>query len=449
LHVLGRTHLTEEHLMGRVIVIGAGIAGLGAAYRLQREGHDVRVLESEPEVGGRMRSTFWRGSWIDLGAEFITSNDTGLIDLARDVGVLDQRLEYPGETVAFDVWRDGEAHPLSFTEASSFLRFGAMSATMKARMLRMMPALIKQYRRNGKSEFEPWRAAWFDDESTEDWLNRISPEFLEYAVEPCYELYCGWEPHDLSRAMLLYLTTTYRSTAVFTFPEGLGQLTRAVADRLDVITEARATRVKVGTSPTVEYTVAGQPRTETADVVVVAVPGTHVSDLVEGLDDERARFFAGVRYTPHELPFWTLSERPEGIPDRVFYPRVEDADIAAIGYDRASTDPDVSYFRASFKTGYISRNLDTPTDAHLKGMIEEVARRFPQVPPVVTDGFVSRWREALPIFWPGYLKALDRFVHLPPLEGAAFAGDYLAMPATGAAYVTGLRAADAALAQLG
>ena len=434
--------------MARVIVVGGGIAGLGAAFTLQKAGVEVSVLESEPEAGGRMRSKYWNGAWIDLGAEFTTSNDTAFEKLAAELGILDQRLSYPGEKVAFNIWRDGKAHPLSYTEASSFLRFGAMSFGAKVRLLGLLPTLIKQSRRNAKAEHEPWRAAWCDEGSVEDWLNKISPEFLEYAVEPCYELYCGYEPHDFGKAMFVYFSTTYRSTGVFTFKEGLGQLTRALAKQVDVTTGAPVTRVSLGGKPSVEFTADGKTQKREADMVLFAVPGTKVLGIADGLDPARRDFFANVRYTPHELPFYKLTREPEGVPDGVFYPRKEDANIAALGYDKSSTNPDVMFFRVSMKTSFITRQLDVEHGQHARDMLSLVAKRYAQVPPLVEDATVSRWREALPLFYPGYLKRLASFVNLPPQPGVSFAGDYLAGPATGAAYATGQRAAADILSRL-
>ena len=57
---------------GRVIIIGAGIAGLAAAQQLKSFGMDVVVLEARDRVGGRI-ATFRKGPYIaDLGAMVVT-----------------------------------------------------------------------------------------------------------------------------------------------------------------------------------------------------------------------------------------------------------------------------------------------------------------------------------------------------------------------------------------
>lgn len=56
----------------RVIVIGAGLAGLAAARRLQQQGHQVLVLEGRDRIGGRtVTSEVWSDLPIDLGAAWI------------------------------------------------------------------------------------------------------------------------------------------------------------------------------------------------------------------------------------------------------------------------------------------------------------------------------------------------------------------------------------------
>ncbi len=58
--------------LGRVCVVGAGLAGLAAADELVRTGVEVVVCEARSRVGGRVASaTLDDGSVIELGAEFI------------------------------------------------------------------------------------------------------------------------------------------------------------------------------------------------------------------------------------------------------------------------------------------------------------------------------------------------------------------------------------------
>ena len=55
----------------RIAVIGAGIAGLGCAYVLQKAGFEVTVFEKNPRVGGRMSSRTKNGYVFDLGADHL------------------------------------------------------------------------------------------------------------------------------------------------------------------------------------------------------------------------------------------------------------------------------------------------------------------------------------------------------------------------------------------
>jgi monoamine oxidase len=71
-----------------VIVVGAGLAGLHAALRLEEAGLDVVVLEARDRVGGRTWShELPDGSIVERGGEFIAPGDAVLHGLAAELGL--------------------------------------------------------------------------------------------------------------------------------------------------------------------------------------------------------------------------------------------------------------------------------------------------------------------------------------------------------------------------
>ena len=62
----------------RILVIGAGLAGLSCAYELDRAGYNVMVLEAKTHPGGRVRTyrdSFADNLYAEMGAEYINSSD--------------------------------------------------------------------------------------------------------------------------------------------------------------------------------------------------------------------------------------------------------------------------------------------------------------------------------------------------------------------------------------
>ena len=82
--------------MPKVLVIGAGLAGLAAARELKHRGHDVKVLEARPRIGGRVHTN----AVGDAGAMFIHGVDNNpLSRLARELHV---RLEPYEDCMLYD-----------------------------------------------------------------------------------------------------------------------------------------------------------------------------------------------------------------------------------------------------------------------------------------------------------------------------------------------------------
>ena len=72
--------------MTRVVVIGAGPAGLTAAYLLSKRGVPVTVLEADPEyVGGLSRTVQYKGYFFDIGGHRFFSKSSAVEDLWTEI----------------------------------------------------------------------------------------------------------------------------------------------------------------------------------------------------------------------------------------------------------------------------------------------------------------------------------------------------------------------------
>ena len=98
----------------RVVVIGAGLAGLGAAQDLARAGCDVQVLEARDRPGGRVwTSRLWPDLPVDLGATWVHGiRKNPLMGLADAVEA--PRL---GTRYGSALWLDGDGSPLQMARA--------------------------------------------------------------------------------------------------------------------------------------------------------------------------------------------------------------------------------------------------------------------------------------------------------------------------------------------
>ena len=70
-----------------VAVIGAGITGLTAAYRLSELGHNVEVFEASNRVGGSIKTESVGSAHVDIGPSGVLASRQSVVDLVRDLGL--------------------------------------------------------------------------------------------------------------------------------------------------------------------------------------------------------------------------------------------------------------------------------------------------------------------------------------------------------------------------
>ena len=166
-----------------VAVIGGGITGLTAAFRLHRAGVPVTVYEASDRTGGVIKSTRSDGFLAESGPNTLLETSPVIGDLVRDLGLEQTRLYSNPAAKNRYLVRGGKPVPVPESPAG-MLTSKLFSIGAKLRLLT-----------------EPFvrRAAPDVEESVAQFvLRRLGQEFLDYAINPMIAgIYAG-DPARLS-----------------------------------------------------------------------------------------------------------------------------------------------------------------------------------------------------------------------------------------------------------
>ncbi len=260
----------------RIIIVGAGSAGLTCAYRLQQAGVSAQVIESGKRVGGRMyslRDTFPDGQIAELGGEFIDTGHRALRRLVQELGL----------SLVDLVSVDGKRTPVFFFEnhrvsmAEIVVAFRPVARRMRKDMVPLHGA-IPTYRK-------PGRGHTLDQMSIAEWLDtRGVTGALRLLLETAYVSEFGLEAGEQSALNLLLMIGTTpgsfellgESDERFHIAEGNDSVPTRLAERLkqpvELETRLEAIRRNANGTYVVIVNQAGTVRDLEADKVVVTIP---------------------------------------------------------------------------------------------------------------------------------------------------------------------------------
>jgi protoporphyrinogen oxidase len=273
-----------------VVIVGGGVSGLAAAYRLQH--HDFLLLEKEPHWGGNAYATEYEGSLYATGSAFLYEDDEYAFNFAKEIGMNPLPVNSSdasvirGELVP-DTWGDGLnklPYPPSVRESFKNFKKAMLAIDLAKRGKELDNTPFSDFLKGHPVELKQWWDAY-------------GPSNY------------GAESKETAAAVgILELQSMARESSAddrYTWPGGLGAITKKLVDILQPKHKDRmqsgATTVAVVSEKEevrVTYMLSGELKTVAAKAVIMATPKFITRRIVEGLPDKQSEAMKGIRYIP-------------------------------------------------------------------------------------------------------------------------------------------------------
>ena len=413
----------------KVIVIGAGVAGLAAAYDLAKRGHEVAVYEASDRPGGQVRTFTVGGGRVEIFYHHLFRSDTDIVALIDELGLSDD-LQWIDSNVGLHA--GGRNYP--FVGPIDLLRFDRVSLLTRVRL-----GLGALYLRR----YTQWRN--FEGKRAAEWIRRwVGREGYDAVWGPLLRAKFRSHAEDVSLVWFwgkLHLRFASRQAqgglAGLFAKEQLGYLRGSFGRLIDALVAATAVRggsLHLGAPVErvlIEATPEGGNRatgirladgTEArADAVLATVPSEWFARIVPDLDERDARYAEMLRSVQYQ---W--------------------ATVLAITLDRplspiywlTMTDPDCPFVVAVEQTNfmppsdyggehllYLSNYVD-PGDPTTEQSADEVFDRYEPYLRRINPAFDRSWvhekwlftdRAGQPVVHARYHETIPR--HRTPVPG--------------------------------
>ena len=404
----------------RVGIIGAGAAGLAAAYELVKQGHYAAVYERAPFLGGQASTFDVGGARLEKGYHHWFTSDTDIVDLTIEIGLGD-RIRWIDSTVGTLV--DGRIY--DFVTPMDLLKFTAMSLPDRIRL--GLTTLYLQRQRDYRK---------YEDVTADEWLRR-------YVGKSGYDVFWGpmmrgkfGEEHYREVGMAwvwgkIQTRVKSRSKSMIReklgYPVGsFGEVFDVLADRVremggEVHTSAAVERVEVdgGRARGMEVALdGGDSEIVGFDAVLATTPSYIFPSLVPSLPDDYLARLKGVNYMAAVLIVLVL-DRP--LSD-VYWLNVSDRSIPFVAVIEHTNLIEPEHYGGKHIV-YLSNYLTTDNPLYRMDHDELLQEYLPHLRKI-NPGFDTSWIEesyhhrvgaAQPIIGTRYSERIPS--HRTPFQG--------------------------------
>ncbi len=301
-----------------VVVVGAGLSGLTAAYLLAKEGKKVTVLEACHRPGGRIGTYRWpNGQYNDVGAEeffYFCEDSQWLLD---ELGLRGKEARFVDVTATS--FLRGEYIKVEWnTWPEEMVRQGVWSEKAKEGYLNVLDE-VTDIAGPSYHKVEPWlhdylisRYLEYDEWSFKEWLLDIQgyDEDVNWIIDVTMKAEFGTTTNEVSAGEGIDYLFYWWWEPLFHLKGGNDQVISELINRLPPGTVNLRCPVKavsnISDGVEVEY---GEGEVVKADAAIITVPHTQALDIVENLPDDKKEAMQKLIPTRVIYPFQQFSEK--------------------------------------------------------------------------------------------------------------------------------------------
>lgn len=438
--------------MKDVIIVGGGLAGLSAAWKLKH--HDILLLESDCRTGGRVMSEKRGDYWLNWGGHVYAGEGSATDELFKSVGVHSQSV--PGKLTAMSLngklLLDGRVELYPFRVPMSWKsRFALLCAGAKVRAgVLKYGRVAKRKPSEGYSSQQQRVFDFMNDKTFAEYTGEL-PEDADAIFRPTVSRSTG-DPEQISAGAgigyfdMIWNKSTGLSRVIMDGPSTMTEsIYSNLGDKVQLNAEVSEV-IQYEDYATVQYTKDGEVHNVTAKYVVMATPAPITRKVMTNIDPEMGDALDQVTYGPHvSASFLTDETGPQiwddvysfATPKRSFDILIHNSNI--IHSQSKERRPGSSFM--TFSPAGRGRNLlDKSEEEIIKIYLDDLDEIFPGFSKNVVEAHVKKFPLGSAYVFPGRGKI--QALLTKPDKRVYFAGDYLGTLYTETAIQTGFTAAE-------
>ncbi len=468
--------------MKRVVVIGGGIAGLAAAYRLIERrgdnplGFDVMLLEATARLGGVIQTEHRDGFVLERGPDSFISEKPEATELVKRLGLTHHLIETNQAHRRSLIVRNSKLCPvpegfqlLAPSRLWPFVTSDIFSWMGKARMT--MDLLLPRGNSNGQADeslaqfvrrrlgtealermAQPMIGGIYTADPEQLSLRATMPRFLEMERKDRSVILAMWKRARQQNKVEIGSTSGARYSLFLSLDDGMQMLVERLAAKLP------STTIQVNTP--VESLSYGQSSTQwrvqvnrgdsiSADAICLAIPPYAAAQLLRERDMKLAEELQGIEYASTATV--NLAYKREDIPHALdgfgfVVPFLEKRTIIACTFSSVKFNgraPEGRVLLRAFVGGALQPEMFALDETEMINRVRTDLRELLGIrnPPLFAE--LTRWPNSMPQYHIGHLEKVKRIKeHLTSLPGLVLAGNAYAGPGIPDCIRSGETAAD-------